>query len=298
MNANDITGFHVELTNACTLKCPGCARTQFIGSWPQHWKNNYLDLESLKNFIDIDLKDKEIDLCGVYGDAIYHPDFFAFIEYIKENDAYFVLSTNGSYKSSDWWHKLASLVDNKDWVNFGIDGTPGNFNQYRVNADWHSIKTGMEIMARSKSTVNWDFIPFAYNVHTIAEAKQISEQIGVTNFRVRPSDRYDDTTEYLQPIELKYTNVRSQKRMLPQKLVDPECENNKHHYISADGFYSPCCMVADHRFYYKTIFGKNKKNYNIKEHTISQLLDHTDVKEFYRERPKHTVCQFNCPGCA
>jgi hypothetical protein len=54
--------------------------------------------------------------------------------------------------------------------------------------------------------------------------------------------------------------------------------------------------VADHRFYYKTPFGKNKKEYDISTTTLSQILKRPAVVEFYRTLDDHSVCQFNCPG--
>jgi hypothetical protein len=68
------------------------------------------------------------------------------------------------------------------------------------------------------------------------------------------------------------------------------------HFITADGFYSPCCFIADHRFYYKTIFGKQKKFYNIQEYTLSQMLAESTVIDFYQNLDQQPGCQFNCPG--
>ena len=80
-----ITGFHIEPTNICTLKCEGCARTRFIDQWPQHWHNHSLDIDQLLNFLDVDLSTKTIKLCGNYGDPIYHPDFINFVKKNQRN---------------------------------------------------------------------------------------------------------------------------------------------------------------------------------------------------------------------
>ncbi len=74
-----ISGLHIEPTNICTLKCPGCARTRFLDQWPQHWKNHSLDVDQLLKFLDIDLSNLDIVLCGNYGDPIYHPDLIDFV---------------------------------------------------------------------------------------------------------------------------------------------------------------------------------------------------------------------------
>jgi hypothetical protein len=78
--------------------------------------------------------------------------------------------------------------------------------------------------------------------------------------------------------------------------VNPKCQNNNQHFITADGFYSPCCFLADHRFYYKTQFGKNKKQYDIRNVTLSELLSRPNVVEFYTSLEQQSGCQYNCPA--
>lgn len=126
-----IAGFHIEPTNICTLKCSGCARTRFIDQWPQHWHNHSLDVNHLLQFLDIDLSDKTINLCGNYGDPIYHPDFINFVKQLKETGVTLSITTNGSYKTKDWWQQLTELLTCKDNITFSVDGIPENFTQYR-----------------------------------------------------------------------------------------------------------------------------------------------------------------------
>jgi hypothetical protein len=56
----------------------------------------------------------------------------------------------------------------------------------------------------------------------------------------------------------------------------------------------PCCYIGDHRFYYKNEFGKNKKQYTIKDNTLSKILKKSVVGEFYDNLAYHPVCQFSC----
>ena len=137
--SNAIVGFHIELTNICTLKCAGCARTMFIDQWPQHWRNHSLDIEQLLKFLDCDLQGKILTLCGNYGDPIYHPDFLNIVSKFKQRGAVVDIITNGSYKKQEWWHELGTLLTDQDSVAFSVDGIPDNFTQYRVNANWPSI---------------------------------------------------------------------------------------------------------------------------------------------------------------
>jgi organic radical activating enzyme len=299
-----VNGFHIEPTNICTLKCSGCARTRFIDQWPQHWKNYSLDVDALLHFLDIDLTDKKIALCGNYGDPIYHPDFISFVKKIKDRGVKLNITTNGSYKKQEWWQELVSNLTSDDTITFSIDGTPENFTQYRTNADWESIKTGMDTVAKSQCNSVWKYIPFAFNQNNIKATEKLSQDIGIKNFRVDFSDRFDEITQNLMPdlsmIGPRYlaqTQWKSKFNFggVDDNVIDAKCRTGQEHFITADGFYSPCCYQADHRFYYKNIFGKNKKSYNIKNTTLSELLEKPAVIEFYQTLDQQPGCQYSCP---
>jgi len=301
MNVNDIKGFHIELTNMCTLKCPGCARTQFIEQWPQHWRNHNLTAEDLFNFLDVDLNGLLITLCGNYGDPIYHPEFLNIVGEFKKRGSKLDIVTNGSYKTESWWYELTHLLNEHDSVTFAVDGTSENFIQYRINGDWESIKTGMKIIANSNCNSTWKYIVFAFNQNDIEKTKNLSDNIGIQNFKVDYSDRYDEKTLYLKPTSSDLVGQRFQAQQNfknnIQNKVNANCLANKsEHFITADGYYTPCCYTADHRFYYKNEFGKNKKEYAIKDSTMTEILNRPKVLQFYNELKLQPVCQFNCPG--
>ena len=298
----NITGFHIEPTNICTLKCSGCARTRFIKEWPQHWKNHSLDIDKLLKFIDIDLAGKKITLCGNYGDPIYHPDFIELVTRLKLQGSIISITTNGSYKTQEWWEQLVSKLTPDDNITFSVDGTPKNFTQYRVNADWESIQTGMKVVANALCRSVWKYIPFSYNQHNIEEVKQLSDDIGIKQFQVEFSDRFDEHTEFLKPdntlIGSRYVAQVQWKTNNAGSLVSPKCQSGKEHFITAEGYYSPCCYLADHRFYYKTPFGKNKKHYDIRQHTLTEILQQPQTVEFYQTLDQQPGCQYNCPKTA
>jgi len=299
MNANDIQGFHIELTNMCTLKCPGCARTKFIDKWPQHWNNHNLDTSALFRFLDLDLSKKKFLLCGVYGDPIYHPDFLDVVAQIKKRGASVSIITNGSYKSKIWWQNLIDVLDSNDKITFSVDGIPENFTQYRINADWKTIQDGMDIVASASCNSEWKYLVFAYNENNIQTAQKLCNKIGIKSFELEYSDRFDESTQNLIPVNENSIGQRHHFRKIANTQfveVEPRCvKTQQHHFITADGFYSPCCYIADHRFYYKTDFGKNKKKYNIKECTLTEVLKKPEVVDFYDNLQNHPACQFNCP---
>jgi MoaA/NifB/PqqE/SkfB family radical SAM enzyme len=238
-------------------------------------------------------------LCGNYGDPIYHPEFHQLVSRIKQAGALVCIDTNGSYRTKQWWQELAKIVDDRDTIRFSIDGLPDNFTNYRVNADWGSIKTGIEVMTQTDCKIVWKFIPFFYNQHDVEEANQLSIDLGIDEFCVELSDRFDNSTQHLLPtaefVDKKFYH-RTQFKNTMFQAVDPKCSQGRQHFISADGYYMPCCFIGDHRFYYKTEFGKNRHSYHISTTTVSQILEAANVINFYNNVSDHSVCQFNCPS--
>jgi hypothetical protein len=293
-----IAGFHIEPTNICTLKCPKCSRTKFIEQFPSRWQNKQLNLDHLKNFIDIEIKNKIISICGDYGDAIYYNDLFELVKWIKANGAIIKLHTNGSYKTKLWWQELVSYLQPNDTIIFAIDGMPNNFTTYRINADWESIKTGIQVCAGKIHTV-WQYIPFKFNLNSIDDAKKLSQDLGVNEFLLLKSSRWESLNDPLRPddnfISSNDTELKFVKNIKADN-VDPRCKNyNRDHYITADGYYVPCCHVGNHNFYYKTEFYKNKEKYDISKTTLTEVIAIT--KDFYDnlEKEKHTYCLYHCP---
>jgi len=293
-----VKGIHLEPTNICTLKCPGCARTRFINQWPAHWKNHSLDTQSLLKFLDIELSDIRIELCGNYGDPIYHPDLAGMIRDLKSRGATISMITNGSHRKRSWWQALVQELSWDDLITFSIDGVPENFTQYRINGDWTTIQDAIEVCVESPCSTAWSFIPFSYNENNIEQARQLSQDLGLDQFHINHSDRFDEQTMHFKPTKsnpgTKWNNQQNWKQSQSTKKINPKCHRGGTHYISADGYYMPCCFIGDHRFYYKNEFGKNKKQYAISGTTLSEILNRHTVAEFHRTVSDHSACQFNC----
>lgn len=250
-------------------------------------------------FLDIDLTNVPVAFCGNYGDPIYHPDFVCMVQEFKRRGSQIRIVTNGSYKKSEWWQTLTSCLDKYDSIVFSVDGMPENFTQYRTNADWESIQAAMTICAQAQCKTTWKFIPFAFNQTSIDQARVLSQSLGIDHFEISLSDRFDKQTEHLMPtsdlLGSRYDNQQSWKNHNKLVGVDAKCAAGDQHFITADGYYSPCCYVADHRFYYKTEFGKNKKAYNINNTNLTSILEQPTVVDFYQTLDSIPACQFNCP---
>jgi len=292
-----IKGLHIELTNKCTLKCPRCSRTEFIDRFPKKWKNIDIDIEELLRFIDVDISNTRINLCGNYGDPIYHDGLVDAVKGLKDKGANVNIATNGSYRSADWWLSLADTLDENDHVTFAIDGLPDNFTKYRINADWQSMIQGIDIISESKARMIWQYILFSYNVKNVQQALRLSKDLGFDEFFTMDSGRWDNGSEWLTPNIDSVSQLKQDWKKGKPIDIDPKCSDQARHYISADGFYTPCCWMGEHRFYYKSEFFKDRKMYDIRENTLSEILGREHVINFYNniKDSKLDVCQFNCP---
>ena len=301
----NLKGLHIELTNKCYLKCSKCARTTFIDKFGiDKWDNHDLSLNDLKTFLDIDLSGMRIVLCGVYGDPIYHPELIEIVTWLKEKKAVVKIETNGSYKDRAWWEELVSKLTADDEICFSIDGLPENFTQYRVNGDWESIDIGLQVVGSSNVYSVWKYILFGFNEHNIEQTEALAKSYNIKFFKLIHSNRFSDENDNLLPsktptVGSQYTSVIHWKNLdnlaRVEQEIDPKCSSGKEHYITADGYYLPCCYVGDWRFYYKSKFYKNKNSYKIQDTTIEKILD--QEQDFFDnlKTTKPDYCRFNCP---
>lgn len=176
--------WHLEISTKCTLKCPRCPRTERKGEY--HVGEMSLDL--IRRIISPDLLKSEVKkilLCGGQGDPIYHSKFHQVVEYIKSNNPEIEvhITTNGSYKSAEWWMQLAELLNENDQIHFSIDGWDQESNQlYRRNCDFESALNGVRIMAKSKALVNWTTIVFKFNQLHLQDIENLARQAGADRF--------------------------------------------------------------------------------------------------------------------
>ena len=290
-----MVSLHVEPTSRCTLACPRCERTTFLEKFG---KNNFsindLNVDDFINFLDV--KVDQINFCGNLGDPIYHKDFLKLVSLSKTKSNKISITTNGSRKNKIWWNELVSLLDKQDNVTFSIDGTPDNFTEYRINGDWESIKTGIDICTRSKVRTTWKYIPFSFNEDDIEDASNLSTSLGIDKFKLDPSDRWE-VNDYLRP-KNNYIGPRAltQKKYKTSSVrdfvIDPKCSDDTMHYIGADGLYAPCCYSKHYHFWYKSEWWKNKVR--IKDNNLTECIKLFERFKSSIHDCKPDYCQFNC----
>ena len=69
-------------------------------------------------------------------------------------------------------------------------------------------------------------------------------------------------------------------------------------YIDAEGNFYPCCYFGTYRYKFKSIFSPKDGNFNIKTHTINDILNNARVKNFFDStkdfETAHECCKIKC----
>jgi wyosine [tRNA(Phe)-imidazoG37] synthetase (radical SAM superfamily) len=280
--------FHIEPTSRCTLECPLCDRTKFYERFKFRNLHN-INIKHLHNFLK-PYTGSQITLCGNNGDPIYHKEFLELIKMLKSLDCVLMIVTNGSFKTRKWWQELKILLSEKDTVKFSVDGLEDTNHLYRINADWESIQTGMQVMNNEKNCKTaWKFIVFKHNQHQIEEARARSKAMGFDEFELEKSDRWwqkdlmpdeDYVSGAYIHQEDAITNTNNEKKVILPKCIAKDSPRN-YLYIDSEGDFYPCCWQGLDSFKYKGIFSPKNKKFNIREYTLNDILENSEVSKFF-----------------
>lgn len=186
--AAPVRDLHLEITSRCTLACPRCQRT----SNPEEFGVNDIPLATLRRsltraaFPEVAF----VNLCGNYGDPIYHRHFHAILRHLGAEGFRIRIETNGSYRPRAWWDTTATLLGRRDRVTFSIDGLEDTNRLYRVNSRWPDILAAIEAL-RGRVQLIWKLIVFRHNQHQVEAALAMAEKLGFDDFKLMRSNRFD-----------------------------------------------------------------------------------------------------------
>ena len=297
-----MVSFHIEPTSKCTLECPLCDRTWFYETFKKR-NLHEINIDHIVKFVGVNA---EVSMCGNNGDPIYHSKFLELCKKFKDNNCRLSISTNGSAKTETWWQKLKSILNNDDCIIFALDGLEDTNHLYRKNAKWDSIMTAVKILKDNDFKMIWQFIPFKHNQHQIYDASNLSKELGFDEFKLLPSDRWLGNKELMPDKEYIDNYHEHQKAVLIDKNyesgMEPNCLKNElpsnNLYIDSEGDFYPCCWMGTYRYRYKSVFSPKQKQFNIKDNTLSQILEKNNIKDFFDSTKQftsaHECCKIQC----
>jgi MoaA/NifB/PqqE/SkfB family radical SAM enzyme len=256
-----------------------------------HFHKHDLDIDHLYQFLDCDAGKRvsHFALEGNHGDSIYYPQLFDFIDRFRDTKT-FTIVTNGSYKDKKFWHELASRLTNKDLIMFSIDGLEHNHHVYRQNSDWATTMLGVKTVAEYPVQLAWKTLIFDYNYQEINQIQQFAESMGA-KFISEITSRFGD--EKLRPPQHLVDHTREYQNKKYQ--INPQCQNNEREYISADGYYWPCCWISSGFTLYKSELWKNRAQWSIKNQTLDQARQQLQnwIKTIQPDTAED-ICQMMC----
>jgi MoaA/NifB/PqqE/SkfB family radical SAM enzyme len=271
INYKDIRDVHLEISTLCNAACPLCPRN-FHG-YP--YNDGYPELNfTLANARHIFTHEfvsqlESISINGNYGDIVMNPEGPAIVEYLRSLSDKLVIeiSTNGGARTQPFWQSLAK---SRATVLFDLDGLEDTHHLYRQNTVWTTVIKNAQTFIRAGGNAIWKFILFDHNRHQIDECRELSKQLGFSNFEVVVHGRdtgpvynkdgvhthtlgnYQGETNFEVLLYKKKTDLILLEDLEQRPIKDSvlcKAQERKSIYIAANGDVSPCCWTG---FYPKT----------------------------------------------
>lgn len=309
---------HVELSSKCVLKCPRCPRTELN----LDYLNQEIDLDTFKKTFTGDVLNliKRMVFCGHTGDPIYATEFVPIVRHIKSVSSTAVtVITNGSYRKSEFWTELGSLLDCNDLVVFSVDGWDQSSNNlYRVNSDFDSIIDGIKTLRKnSQCLIQWSTIYFRFNQDRTGYIREIARQQGCDFFELVRSSKFDGRYAINGVDPLKPQDQFTAQTLIYDKNIEllsgrqwpalpltaknrhpwARCLNgNKEPYLDVTGRLLPCVWFSE-SYHFNDFLNKYYQRLNVRTRSFVEILEDLEVwheLETAWTRDPPLICQLKC----
>ena len=179
----NIRHIHLEITNKCNSRCPGCARSYKGDTHPDlkpllmEWST-----DQMKKFFQPNLiANKFFTLGGVVDEPLMNKNILDIVEYILENDGEIEIYSNTGANTEKVWETLGkwSRETKRLHMKFSVDGLENTNHLYRVNVNWDKVQKNMTAYAKAKGLCEWQYLVFKHNESDIPEAKKLADSLGI-----------------------------------------------------------------------------------------------------------------------
>ena len=223
----------IETTSYCNAKCPFCNRTNMEFT-PKHLKLDIikkLPFEKIRNVL----------LLGNKGDAIFYPDLFELIKYLKNFDGNWItIHTNASAHDEFWWIELAQLLDGNGVIIYALDGLEDTHKLHRVGTSFKKIVRNVTAFNGVGGKSICQFLKFKNNEHQIETVKELVRFMGSERLWVRKSRDYNEILQRPDGAQTRHEINRNKRSRI--KCVHLEKPS---FVLTVDGEIRPCCFMAD-----------------------------------------------------
>jgi hypothetical protein len=204
----------------------------------------------------------DIIFCGTFGDPILNNDVINMCQYVTDMKPNMCISfhTNGSARRPEWWAELARAMPKNHQVVFALDGLADTHSLYRVGTNFDKVIENAKAFIAAGGNATWMFIRFKHNQHQVAQAEELSKELGFFQFTLKNTRRFDGP-DFKVLRDGKISHVLEQpsdnavqfvdKRDLVNydkwprnKDIDCFALNTNEIYIDAFRTVFPCCILS------------------------------------------------------
>ena len=210
------------LCNKCNLRCPLCVREEGI-EYLQATKNQELDFDVLKKFVDWFPNLQKVIFIGTVSEATTYSHFMELMEFVKSRNLSVRLSTNGHTHNERWWKRLGRLLDKDDIVRFPVEGSTNELHtKYRVGSSLQNVLANHRAFKftsgglNTQATTVIQTIKFQYNQHDMENVRELGRREG---FDVHE-------TPHCWPIDPMFAQVAEKEKICPVNDL-----SRRHHFI-------------------------------------------------------------------
>jgi hypothetical protein len=174
----------LDMGTKCTLLCADCMRTgnRFNNIPPGGYGRDMTtsDFKKVLKYYD------RFTFNGQLSDPIFNPHIKTMLTMMKETIpqdqmhlSSFHTAATAKHLKEEYYIKLFEANPHIRWI-FGIDGLPGESEQYRKNQDSEFLFWIMTLAAEMGIPTTWQYIVFSFNEASISKAKQIAKSFNIT----------------------------------------------------------------------------------------------------------------------
>jgi MoaA/NifB/PqqE/SkfB family radical SAM enzyme len=302
LSLRQLKALSIEISSACTARCPFCSRQQKIRPYGRH----FITLADFKLLPDSFMRHlKWINFGGDFGDLCTNKEFPDIIAHVRALNPKAVIGgdTNGASQDAPWWSRLGKLFGNGA-LTFCIDGLEDTHAIHRVGTNFHKVIRNLKSFTESGGAANWKYIVFKHNQHQIAEAQELAERAGCQRFYAISSRDYNDDLE--KPDAFEFRIKRDLFRSGITDTIRAVCKpfQNGSIYIAADGSVHPCCFahamyITEHNSRFRFILPLLEAHIdaiNFKTRPLEEIIAGPYFEAVLEKSRGNAYCKMKCGG--